>query len=417
MKRVLMDGYVTERNEKRTVSGEEVEIVTYQGEHCDEYLVREMKSGRCSLFYKGIVKMSWKEVEGKIVGGFTVYEKGKALRSEDWNGLGGTEHRCIENCKNGLELVIEGDGVVYRGGFDAVESMKREGRGIEYDEKSGRVLRCGVWKNDELFQIEREFESEDVMIEYAIDEGMENVSVLNRYPVYEGGYAFDEEKRVFLRNGYGCEIDINTGIAVREGTWERGVLKESVDLFDGWYVKREGSVVLRVEDLRVEIHNWNEWENVNKRVTELVIPSKCCNDTEWSEFDVSELKCLKSIDIGDYCFANVNEVKLIGMNRLKSVVIGMNSFTKHMSWCGNDPNRHFYLKNCERMRELKIGRYSFSDYSVCEIENVDCLEVIEMGEVTEVGYSFYNASLELKSDSERIELMNRLAQFEITFVW
>ena len=163
-----MDGYVTEHSEKRTVSGEEVEIVTYQGEHCDEYLVREVKSGRCSLFYKGILILSWKEVNGVRVGGFTLYEKGKALRSEDWNGLGGKKHRCIENCKNGLELVIEGNGVVYRGGFDDVESMKREGRGMEFDEESGRVLRCGVWKNEELFQIEKECESEEVMIEYAL---------------------------------------------------------------------------------------------------------------------------------------------------------------------------------------------------------------------------------------------------------
>ena len=37
MKRVLMDGYVTDRSEKRTVKDEDVEIVTYQGEHCDEY--------------------------------------------------------------------------------------------------------------------------------------------------------------------------------------------------------------------------------------------------------------------------------------------------------------------------------------------------------------------------------------------
>ena len=41
-------------------------------------------------------------VEGKIVGGFTLYEKGKAVRSQDWNGLSGKEHRCIENCKSGL---------------------------------------------------------------------------------------------------------------------------------------------------------------------------------------------------------------------------------------------------------------------------------------------------------------------------
>ena len=40
--------------------------------------------------------------------------------------------------------------------------------------------------------------------------------------------------------------------------WDRGVLKENVELFDGWYVKKEGSEVfdwgLKVEDLRVEIH-------------------------------------------------------------------------------------------------------------------------------------------------------------------
>ena len=410
MKRVLMDGYVTDRSEKRTVKDEDVEIVTYQGEHCDEYLVRDVKSGRCSLFYKGILKLSWKEVNGVRTGGFAVYEKGKALRSEDWNQLGGKEHRCIENCKNGLELVVEGNGVVYRGGFDDVESMKREGRGMEFDETSGRVLRCGVWKNDELFQIEKECESDEVMIEYATEEGKENVSLLNRCPVYEGGYVSDEEKRVLLRHGYGCEIE--GGVAVREGKWERGVLKESVELFDGWYVKLEGNDPfdwgLKVEDLRVEIHNLNEWKNVNKRVKELVIPPNCCNEAEWSVFDVSELKWLKSIKIGDDCFENVKEVKLIGMKELESVVIGKNCFTKKKNSYGNDPNRHFYLKNCERVRELKMGRCSFSDYSVCEIENVPSLEVIEMGELggersEEYSYCFYHSSLELKSGSQRLK--------------
>ena len=238
-----MDGYVTERSERITRNGVEYEVTTYQGEHCNEYLVREVKSGRCELFCKGILQFSWKENNGVKIGGFTVYEKGKALRSEDWNGLGGEERRCIENCKHELELVVEGNGVVYRGGFDDVESMKREGSGMEFDEKSGRVLRCGVWKNDELFQIEMEFESEDVMIEYDIEEGMENVSLLNRNPVYEGGYVFNEEKKEVLRHGEGCEIE--GGVAVREEKWERGELKESVELFEGWYVKREGSDVFQ----------------------------------------------------------------------------------------------------------------------------------------------------------------------------
>ena len=211
---------------------------------------------------------------------------------------------------------------------------------------------------------------------------------------------FDEK---ILRHGHGCEIDVNTGIAVREGVWERGELKESVKLFEGWYMKMDGNEVLKVEDLKVEIHSWNEWENVNKRVTELVIPSNCCNDEEWSVFDVSELKCLKSIEIGDECFEYVNEMKLIGLNQLESVIIGMNSFTKEKNSYGNDPHRHFYLKNCERVRELKIGIWSFSDYAVCEIENVPSLEMIEMGELNERSVNFYSASLELKSDCERMK--------------
>ncbi|KAM7453639.1 hypothetical protein BLSTO_05612 [Blastocystis sp. subtype 1] len=278
--------------------------------------------------------------------------------------------------------------------------MKREGRGMEFDEESGRVLRCGVWKDDELFQIEKECESEEVMIEYAIEEGLSNRNVLNRHPVYEGGYVFDEEKREVLRQGYGCEIE--GGVAVKEGVWERGELKESVKLYDGWYVKREGKDpfdwgLTAKGDLRVEIYNWNEWEDVSKRVTELVIPANCCNEAEWSVFDVSGLKWLKSIEIGDDCFMNVNEVTLIGLKELERVVIGQNSFTKEKNDWGNDPNRHFYLKNCERVRELKMGRYSFSDYSVCEIENVASLEVIEMGELNEWSYNFCYASLELKN--------------------
>ena len=113
--------------------------------------------------------------------------------------------------------------------------------------------------------------------------------------------------------------------------------------------------------------------------------------------DLSRFKRLKRLVIGDECFMYVNEVKLIGLKALESVEIGMNSFTQHKNGCGNDSTRHFYLKDCSKLKSLKMGRYSFSDYSVCEIENVNALEVIEMGELNENSYSFYYASLELKS--------------------
>lgn len=105
------------------------------------------------------------------------------------------------------------------------------------------------------------------------------------------------------------------GIAVREGTWERGELIETTELFDGWYVKMEE------KELKVEITHLNDWLNLDENLTILTIPSNSCNERELSIFDVSGLKHLKTIEIGDDCFENVNEVRLIGLKQLKSIAI------------------------------------------------------------------------------------------------
>ena len=157
--------------------------------------------------------------------------------------------------------------------------------------------------------------------------------------------------------------------------------------------------------LAVTVTNWNQLNTLSKTVTELAIPSNSMNDASLTVLDLSRFRRLKKLVIGDECFMHVNETRLTGLYYLESVEIGMNSFTKYKSTYDitADPNRHFYLKNCPKLKSLKIGRYSFSDYSVCEIENVDALEVIEMGEYDEDSYNFYYASLELKSILIHIE--------------
>ena len=143
---------------------------------------------------------------------------------------------------------------------------------------------------------------------------------------------------------------------------------------------------------------------MDRSVEVLIVDNNSCNNESFTELDLSSFTCLKVFEVGDDCFMYVKEVKLIGMDRLERVVIGKNSFTKCRNGCpAYYPNRHFYLKNCERLRELKIGRFSFSDYSTCEIENVPSLEVIEMGYLSGGSCNFYQAPLELKSDSQRME--------------
>ena len=167
--------------------------------------------------------------------------------------------------------------------------------------------------------------------------------------------------------------------------------------------RRKREEMMALAKTTVNVKCVGDLKNANCYIGVIVIASNCCNERELSVLDLSRFVNLRELTVGDECFENVNEVKLIGMNQLERVVIGENSFTKYKNISGYDPDRHFYLKNCERVREVRIGRYSFSDYSVCEIGNVPSLEVIKMGELNDDSSNFCCASLELKSDSQRMK--------------
>ena len=163
-----------------------------------------------------------------------------------------------------------------------------------------------------------------------------------------------------------------------------GKMKEEMD------VRKKPVTISSVDDLK----------NTDLGVGVLVVASGCCNDSGLRELDFSRFSNLSELRVGNECFKYVKGVKLIGLKQLERVEIGKQCFYEYNNWVYQGPDGYFYLKNCERMRELKIGRYSFIDYSVCEIENVPSLEVIEMGELNEESGNFSHASLELKSDSQ-----------------
>ena len=122
-------------------------------------------------------------------------------------------------------------------------------------------------------------------------------------------------------------------------------------------------------------------------ITDLVVGNYVCPFENVTTFDLSVYPRLETLRIGNESFVYVDVFNMTGLNKLESVVIGEKSFTKSS---GNNPNCHFHLKSCPKMRYLKIGSGSFSDYTVVEVENVDALETVQMG-------GFYYASLELKS--------------------
>ena len=231
--------------------------------------------------------------------------------------------------------------------------------------------------------------------------------VLNNQP-YGWGVLYDNENRRVYEGFRVGDVNVcygrsyypeNQKVEYEGGIcggmrWGRGIQSD-----------RHGNIVLKGEWMnneqlskRVVVNEENQF--LHNHIEELIVSNNSCNGPEWSALDLSLMPHLRLFEVGDECFENVNEMKLIGLSMLERVVIGRESFTKQKNECllKSDPNRHFCLKNCERLRELMIGCDSFCDYSVCEIENMNRLEVIEMGEMDRESCNFKYATLKLKSD-------------------
>ena len=157
--------------------------------------------------------------------------------------------------------------------------------------------------------------------------------------------------------------------------------------------------------------------NIFQSIRVLTLSSNTQGAIQLTTEHFSAFDQLVELIIDDSCFENVKEVKLNGLSTLERLVIGNNSFTRNKNGYGKDSNCRFSLKDCGRLKELKIGRYSFSDYAVCEIENMDSLEVIEIGELNYVSCNFFSASLQIKSEHNNGGMMNRITEVEIPSVW
>ena len=108
--------------------------------------------------------------------------------------------------------------------------------------------------------------------------------------------------------------------------------------------------------------------------------------------DLSDYTELKKLTVGNNCFAKLGSVEIIHMNTfLESITIGMNSFMGGNS----NPDNTLFIYDLNSLVELRIGRYSFSNYSLCDITYADALEVLEIGNVNEDSFNFQYGSLNL----------------------
>ena len=351
------------------------------------------ETGDVCLYENNVLKQFWQEnKQGVKSDEFIVYKNGRvAFLQPSHDILEQIDSKRIVNHIKGLRMEIwsaKTGHLIYHGEYN--EKYQIEGWGIEYDEESGRVVLEGIWKNGTLIEAIRCF-NEDTMTELKRN-GKNSLDPVKRIPIYVGGFRYDEDTETFIREGKGCLIDKNSGIATRECEWKDGREVSGVDLYDGWfdpntpYTFPSALKNASTPNLKVTINGSIEMNNLKLQMTNLVVSSNCCNDV--NSLDLNKYKWLQSLEIGDACFESVKIFKIDGLNQLKSLKIGKNSFTQVKNseiWDNsnvNNESKSFHILNCKLLESIEIDEYSFSDFAgQFELRNLSALQSIKIGDV------------------------------------
>ena len=222
---------------------------------------------------------------------------------------------------------------VYEGGFkgDIENGYVREGKGKEFVNNGREAVYSGEWKNGNRDGMGTEFKGFRA--------------------VYTGEWKDGK------RNGNGKEIDERGNMV--EGIWCNGI-----------------RVITTVVPSSLTSNP--------QTIEELKIDANSFNDSSVTELKLSGLVRLKRIVIGDECFGSVRVFELDGLSGLESVVIGNKSFIIGGSERSDGTCR---IVNCPKLKSIQIGDWSFADYHSSELNNLPSLQSIEIG-----SHFFYDTS-------------------------
>ena len=148
---------------------------------------------------------------------------------------------------------------------------------------------------------------------------------------------------------------------------------------------------------------------------------------------MNNLSSFERLEIGDNRFESVQTFKIDGLNRLKTIKIGNNSFTHKKNRWGieveeisvfeerpksedekpsvfeeppkiededrnrDDQSKSFHILNCESLESIQIGEYSFSDFGgKFELKNLPQLQSIQIGTIGSSSCNFRYSSFVIR---------------------
>ena len=298
--------------------------------------------------------------------------------------------------------------------------------GIGYFYSHNDIQRVSRWKDGAEIEVMKSFSNNNKMIEYShgvkVYEGEFENSLQRNYCRYGKGMEFLPDGTTAIYNGYykdgkrnGAGIVYRNNKAIYDGLWVDGhrlwcviaIHECYVILFYGitallflvfdipiviWFIIPILLIWRRFAVIRCGVDFVLANHNYLKR--HFIVGNGCCNRHHSLTI---RPPLLKSIEIGDNCFRSVQTFRIDGLNRLERLEIRCKSFTEKKNSDGNDESKSFHILNCESLKSIQIGEYSFSDFAGgFELKNLPQLQYIQIGTIGRYSRNFYNSSFVIR---------------------
>ena len=148
------------------------------------------------------------------------------------------------------------------------------------------------------------------------------------------------------------------------------------------------------------MYHFDYIQSIVSSVSQIRLPNWICNDSDFKDFDFSRFVALESLNIGDDSFSYVQTFKIDGLNRLKTIKIGKNSFTQVKDGPSSYSyyiSKSFHILNCGSLQSIDMGECSFSDFAGdFELKNLPQLQSIQIGTIGSGSCNFCRSSFVIR---------------------
>ena len=121
---------------------------------------------------------------------------------------------------------------------------------------------------------------------------------------------------------------------------------------------------------RVIVKNDDDFVLLDENVEGIEVKNGVCNNEAFDEWSMEEYVRLRELIVCNECFQFVRDVRIVGLNALEKVEIGKQCFCEASGGV-------FEMRNCERMRSVKIGDGSFVSVMSVVFES-ECFDEVMM---------------------------------------